>query len=456
VALIVKFSRSLNAKLNPQHSFRTRLGLTIFGTAVVLAILASVIFSDIASKQFNFYVGQPLAESAYQITDELDWRILEIYTESAVRLWQQLQQRIFTWNTMFGVSCAVFGWLIGVTMTYQTVALTVIIDHIRQGKELVKIPKLLGKDKIARLSQVFSQVSSNFTTQKIDQKTSQNQRSPEPTAQLMLQEMLCQSEKTCHQLVEKIQMERKQAEETRLALEKERELSKLKSQFIALTSHEFRTPLTSILLSCEFLREHNHKLSEEAKHKYFNIIKSSVKHLDHILEDVLLISRTQAGKVQFNPTPLALANFCFNLLEQLQAVAGEQYNISFISQCSYNSTAKDLPLMDEKLLRCILTNLLSNAIKYSPEGGNIQFELICDLESVIFRIQDHGIGIPKEEQAMLFTTFYRCSNTGNLPGTGLGLTIVKNAVDLHGGQITVDSEVGLGTTFTVQLPLNHQ
>ncbi|MDF5716295.1 MAG: ATP-binding protein [Rhizonema sp. NSF051] len=247
----------------------------------------------------------------------------------------------------------------------------------------------------------------------------------------------------------------KQLEDTRLALEKEREMSELKSQFIAIACHEFRSPLTTILLSCDFLRNYSDKISEEKKQRIFTQMKCSIKHLNQVLEDVLLISRSQVRKLQFNPTPLHLTNFCLDLVEQLRLSAGEQHHLNFISQCAYDSFADDMPLVDEKLLRQILTNLLSNAIKYSPQGGNIQFNLICDRNSVIFCIQDEGIGIPKEDKANIFTSFFRCSNTGKLPGTGLGLTIVKNAVELHGGHMTVESELGLGTTFTVILPLNH-
>ncbi|MDF5725526.1 MAG: ATP-binding protein [Rhizonema sp. PD37] len=247
----------------------------------------------------------------------------------------------------------------------------------------------------------------------------------------------------------------KQLEDARLALKKEREMSELKSQFIAIACHEFRSPLTTILLSCDFLRNYSDKISEEKKQRIFTQMKCSIKHLNQVLEDVLLISRSQVRKLQFNPTPLNLTNFCVDLVEQLRLSAGEQHHLNFISQCAYDSYADGIPLVDEKLLQQILTNLLSNAIKYSPQGGNIQFNLICDRNSVIFCIQDEGIGIPKEDKANIFTSFFRCSNTGKLPGTGLGLTIVKNAVELHGGHMTVESELGLGTTFTVILPLNH-
>jgi signal transduction histidine kinase len=250
-----------------------------------------------------------------------------------------------------------------------------------------------------------------------------------------------------------LQTERNQLLETNLALEKEKEINKLKSQFISIASHEFRAPLTSILLSCHLLQNHNDTLSPESKQQHFNKIKSNVKHLNQILEDVLIIGKAEAGKLEFQPAPLDLTSFCIDLVKQIQISAGEHYHINFIEQRLYDSKTENLPLMDEKLLLHILTNLLTNAINYSPKGGEIRFELTYDQKSAIFRIQDKGIGIPEEDKANLFNSFFRCSNTSQISGTGLGLTIVKNAVELHRGQISVESELGVGTTFTVILPL---
>ncbi|MEC4885788.1 MAG: PAS domain-containing sensor histidine kinase [Scytonema sp. PMC 1070.18] len=245
----------------------------------------------------------------------------------------------------------------------------------------------------------------------------------------------------------------KQAAETRMALEKEKELNKLKSQFITIASHEFRTPLTTILLSCEFLENYGDQLSREKKQRHFDKIKSSVKYLNQVLEDVLIIGKAESGKLKFEPAPLDLIGLCLDLVEQLQHSAGEKYQLKFAEKCVYGCKRDELPVMDEKLLRHIFTNLLSNAIKYSPQGGQIQFELTCDRERAIFQIRDEGIGIPQEDIDKIFTPFFRCSNTHNLPGTGLGLTIVKNAVELHKGEITLESQVDIGTTFTVILPL---
>jgi PAS domain S-box-containing protein len=246
--------------------------------------------------------------------------------------------------------------------------------------------------------------------------------------------------------------ERKQAEvEIKNALEKEKQLGELKSRFVTMASHEFRTPLATILSSTELLEHYSHKWSEEKKLNHFQRIQASVKYMTGLLNDVLLIGKAEAGKLEFKPTRLNLAKLCQHITEEVQAVAGTNHIIAFSSVGQSNDV-----LMDEKLLQHILTNLLTNAVKYSPQGGTVLFNLICDREVAVFSIQDRGIGIPLEDQEKLFESFHRATNVSTIPGTGLGLAIVKKSVDLHGGKITVKSAVGVGTTFTVTLPLSKQ
>ncbi|MBE9189498.1 PAS domain-containing protein [Gloeocapsopsis crepidinum LEGE 06123] len=243
--------------------------------------------------------------------------------------------------------------------------------------------------------------------------------------------------------------ERKRIErDTFNALKKERELSELKSRFVTMTSHEFRTPLATILSSAELLEYYSHKWSEDKKLSHIHKIQSAVNHMTSLLNDVLLIGKAEAGKLEFNPQPLDIIQFCSSLVEELQ-ISTTEHQIIF--QAQYQNL---IVCLDEKLLRHILTNLLSNAIKYSPQGCLVHFDLICQKDELVFVIQDEGIGIPKLDQEQLFNSFHRASNVGVISGTGLGLAIVKKSVDLHGGQITVDSEVNRGTTFTVTLPLN--
>lgn len=235
--------------------------------------------------------------------------------------------------------------------------------------------------------------------------------------------------------------------ELRKTLEKERELSEFQSRIITTLSHEYRTPLTTIQSSAELLENYSYKWTEEKKLTHLHRIQTSTKHMTNLVSDALLIGKAEANKLEFNPVPLDVEQFCRELVEEMDPDGMSLTTITFSSQGDSNDA-----YLDEKLLRQILTNLLSNAIKYSPQGGIVQFDLECRDGVVRFSIQDEGIGIPAADQNRLFESFHRASNVGTLPGTGLGLSIVKKCVDLHGGQIAVESAVDVGTTFTVTLP----
>ncbi|MEQ9233706.1 hybrid sensor histidine kinase/response regulator [Coleofasciculus sp. E2-BRE-01] len=246
-----------------------------------------------------------------------------------------------------------------------------------------------------------------------------------------------------------IALSRHQSEERlRLALAKEKELNQLKTQFIAITSHEFRTPLTTISSSNDLLERYCRDSMDAKKEKHLRQIKLSVNQMIQLLDDVLLIGRAESGKVDLQLISINLVEFCHNLVEEIQTNAGEQYQIIFNHQGEVSEAC-----LDVNLLRPILSNLLANAVKYSPEGGVVTFNLFSSDTRVTFQIQDSGIGIPPEAQKHLFESFHRASNVGTIKGTGLGLSIVKRCVDIHGGEISVDSEVNVGTTFTVTLPL---
>ncbi|MGF1672687.1 MAG: ATP-binding protein [Rivularia sp. (in: cyanobacteria)] len=239
------------------------------------------------------------------------------------------------------------------------------------------------------------------------------------------------------------------------ALEKEKEMRELKSRFVSMVSHEFRNPLSTILNSTELLVNHSQQLTENKKDEYICHIQNSVKHLNQLLNDVLLVGQAEVNKIKFNPLPLDLVKFCENLVAEFKLIATKKHQIIFKVQGCYiqqEETIK-LPCLDEKLLRHILTNLLSNAIKYSPQGGEIRFDLFCLQGEAIFRIQDEGIGIPQIEQENLFSSFQRGSNVGKIPGHGLGLSIVEQYVQLHQGEINLISKEGVGTTVIVTLPL---
>lgn len=229
---------------------------------------------------------------------------------------------------------------------------------------------------------------------------------------------------------------------------KEKELNELKSRFVSMTSHEFRTPLSTILSSTELLEHYGHKWNEEKKNQHLNKIKSAVQHLTQLLDDILLLNKVEAKELSFKPVLVDILPLCQELIEDLQLAVNNKHSLYFINHGSCSQG-----YLDEKLLRSILSNLLSNAIKYSPPNKPILLELNCKNSEVIFQVKDEGIGIPLEEQQQIFESFYRGTNVGTTPGTGLGLTIVKQCVDLHRGTITISSQAGVGTTFRVMLPL---
>lgn len=237
----------------------------------------------------------------------------------------------------------------------------------------------------------------------------------------------------------------------REALAKEKELSDLKSRIITTISHEYRTPLTTIASSAELLQVYRHRWDEEKQMKHYRRIKESVKHMTALVDDVLFVNQAEFYKLELQRSPLHLGNFVRELVEDMQAAVGDRPTLNLISKVDGRQV-----LLDPKLLRQIITNLLSNGIKYSPDGGTVEVKLIGEEERIIVEVSDRGIGIPIEDRKHLFESFRRASNVGTIRGTGLGLSIVKKCIDIHGGQISVESEVGTGTTFTVVLPLQTE
>jgi signal transduction histidine kinase len=244
--------------------------------------------------------------------------------------------------------------------------------------------------------------------------------------------------------------DRKRAEEMHLILEKEKALNELKYRFFSMVSHQFRTPLSTILVTAQLLGSSPDKWTEEKKIKNIFRIESAAKNLTQLLVDILTINRAESGNIEFNPTKLNLQHFCQELIAEMPTHAQPIHTISFSNQGQCKNA-----YLDQKTLHSILKNLLLNGIKYSPQGGKIHLALSCENEETTFQVSDQGIGIPVSDQPQIFEAFYRGKNVGNISGTGLGLTVVKKCVDLHGGQITVKSEVGVGTTFTVTIK-NYQ
>jgi PAS domain S-box-containing protein len=249
--------------------------------------------------------------------------------------------------------------------------------------------------------------------------------------------------------------ERKQAEAELLkSLAREKELGQLKSNFVSMVSHEFRTPLGVIMSSAEILENYLDQLEPEDRREQLLSIRKNTRRMADLMEEVLVLGMVEAGKLDFRPTALDFNSFCRRLVDELQSAT----NNKCLVQIAMPEDAK-AACADERLLQHVFTNLLSNAVKYSPAGSTVHLDIERDGDSAVCRIRDHGIGIPEADLERLFSAFYRGRNAGQVPGTGLGLTIVKRCVELHRGKIKVESTVGRGTTVTVKLPLfatNHQ
>ncbi|MDD1427361.1 PAS domain S-box protein [Dolichospermum sp. ST_sed9] len=242
-------------------------------------------------------------------------------------------------------------------------------------------------------------------------------------------------------------------EQLQLSLVQEKEVSQMRSRFISMASHEFRTPLAIISSSTGILQNFSDRLSPEKKQRHLETIQKTIQHIVQLLDDVLMINRAEAEKMEFKPEALDIIAFCYHLKEQIEGTSSK-HTIEFCVNASEPILDNTLVVQfDPKIIRQILTNILSNAIKYSPENSLIDFSLTRENEQLIFKIKDSGIGIPEKDKVNLFAFFHRASNVGNISGTGLGLAIVKKCVDLHKGKITLDSQINEGTTFTVSIPL---
>ncbi|PQA76386.1 GAF domain-containing sensor histidine kinase [Rhodoferax sp. TS-BS-61-7] len=244
---------------------------------------------------------------------------------------------------------------------------------------------------------------------------------------------------------------RMQAEENQqIALQQQIALNDMKARFITMASHEFRTPLATIHGSVELLQHYEDRMPADKKLHTLQKIDDAVERMTHMLENVLVIGRTDAGRLEFKPRTLSVTTFCHGLVDELRSAMARQL-VGVRLQLEL-PPAEQLFWLDDTLIRNIVGNLLSNAIKYSPQGGDVHFAVRDQGDALVFTVSDQGIGIPEADQAALFVSFHRASNVGPIAGTGLGLSIVKEAVTCHLGDIRVDSTVGQGSTFTVTLP----
>lgn len=239
--------------------------------------------------------------------------------------------------------------------------------------------------------------------------------------------------------------------ELRTSLEKEKELSELKSRFVSMASHEFRTPLSTILSSASLIGKYTEGAQQDRRQKHINRIKSMVNTLTGVLNDFLSLSKLEEGRIQVVPVNFQFNAFCKTVFEEVWPLLKAKQDLQ------HEALPEEVEVFhDKQLLRNILFNLISNAIKYSPDGSTIYCRTQIVKDKIQIEIQDQGMGIPEADQKHLFTRFFRASNAVNIQGTGLGLNIVRSYVDLLKGEISFNSVEGQGTTFYVQIPTQYQ
>ena len=257
-------------------------------------------------------------------------------------------------------------------------------------------------------------------------------------------------EKTNQELEEEINTRKKAEEETKKALEKEKELNELKSRFVSLASHEFRTPLSTIASSASLIARYETAENIEKREKHIIRIKNNVNNLTGLLNDFLNLEKVEEGKIIPTYEKISLKEMVNESIEEMQAISKSGQ----IIKLSEDNRLAEIYL-DKQMLKNVFLNLLSNAIKYSPPNATIEFKYYSQEQNLIFEIKDKGIGISKPEQSHLFTRFFRAKNASGIQGTGLGLYLVKKYVQEMKGSITFVSELEKGTTFKIQFPLNN-
>jgi signal transduction histidine kinase len=215
-----------------------------------------------------------------------------------------------------------------------------------------------------------------------------------------------------------------------------------------MVSHEFRTPLGIIASSAEILDAYLDRLSRDERKSNLQDITEATRHMARMMEQVLLLGRVEAGKLACRVAPLDLVVFCQRLVDEVKAHTNNRCPIHFTAAPELGGAQAD-----EGLLRHIFTNLLSNASKYSAAGRIVEFQVESRGPLALFTVRDRGIGIPEADARLLFQAFHRGRNVGDIPGTGLGMVIVKHCVQLHGGKIAFESKIGVGTSFVVALPV---
>ena len=337
--------------------------------------------------------------------------------------------------------------LVGLKKSGDEFPLEISLSHMKHEGEHLVIAFVtdISQRKKQELALAESRSKLENYTQQLENKVKERTRELEHL-NLGLESQIRERKLAEQALKESLEEIKKAEKEILKALEKEKELNEMKTRFISMASHEFKTPLTTVLSSANLLAKYTQTDEQDKRQRHIDKIKSSVQNLNNILNDFLSLERLESGHIQVNSKEITLNELLLQIKDNFEHTLKKGQKITF-------DFKKDLTIQsDPHLIQNIVINLVSNAIKYSPDQKPVSVITDCDDDEVIIKVIDQGIGIPEADQKNLFERFFRAGNVSNIGGTGLGLNIVKRYLDLLNGKIYFTSKVGEGTTFMIRFP----
>jgi len=382
----------------------------------------------------NIMLVNPAAERMFQYTaGEIIGKSIEMLIPDKLKEKHQLHREGFYQhpsNRVMGQSRDLYGR----KKSGADIPVEVSLSHYRRDNELFVIAFIVditlrkeSEQNMIRQQKELTKITSELKALNVQLEVKVNERT------MILSEALQRLEESQKDLSE--------------ALQKEKELNEIKSRFLSMASHEFRTPLSTVLSSASLAAKYTSAEDQDKRSRHLGKIRESVRHLNDILEDFLSLGKLDEGKVQSHSSEFDLNEFLSDLIDESEGLLKENQHFHFAYK------GNNLVLCDKKLLKNILINLVTNAIKFSADDGIINILADVNDNNGIISVSDKGIGIPKEDLERMFSSFFRAANAVNIQGTGLGLHIVKRLVELMHGSVQIESELGKGTTVTITIPV---
>jgi PAS domain S-box-containing protein len=413
---------------NP-HKFMPYWNIWLWTIGLILVSLSTYMFISIFNRNKEHAESESIATELRQFIETANAPIFGIDSKGLINEWNQTAEKItgFKKADVLGEDL-VKGYI---TEDYQA-AVKEVLDKALVGKETANYEFPLFTKDGYRLMVLLNSSTRRDSEGKI-------------TGVLGVGQDISEMDKLKEELEYKVESRTQELSES---LEREKELGLLKSRFVAMASHEFRTPLTTINATSDIILKYANKMDQDEINLRLEIIKDEVKGMTVMLEDVLIIGKSDVQKLEYNPESVDVISLIKDIIAGYQLSDSE--NRTFIYHLS---STVIMAKIDKKWIKNIIINLVSNAVKYSDQDTDIEVSINRDQDNISFSFKDYGIGISKEDIKLLFEPFYRGSNVNEVSGSGLGLAVLQKAVNLHKGKIEIESEIGKGSIFTVTLPI---